>query len=130
MNYAYPPSTIFTSRDLYALIAQWSLPTLVLPIILGNLISFQNHPDVDPITAGIVRLVCAISSHWGVPEELLSSKTRVVSAATVLAFSVAEILAGRGQAQVAKQEPISTRERRFPAVMDTPRATRRLLTES
>lgn len=129
MNYAYPPSSVFTTKDLYTLIAQWSLPTLVLPIILGNLISFQSHADVDPITAGIVRLVCAISSQWGVPEELLSSKTRIVSAATVLAFSVAETLAGRGQERVEAR----TEGRPFPAlngIMDTPRATRRLLTES
>ena len=68
------------------------VPTVLLPVVFGYLISFRHHEGVDPISSGIVRLVCAVSSPWGVPEGLLSQKARVMSAATALSFAVAEAL--------------------------------------
>lgn len=62
----------------------------MLPVIFGAVISFRGRKDVDPVSSGIVRLVSAVASQWGVPEQLLSPKTRILSAATALSFAVAE----------------------------------------
>lgn len=113
----YPPASVFLSKDTYALISQWAVPTLVLPVIFGNLISFQTQKDVDPISAGIVRLACAVSWSWGVSEDLLSTKTRVVSAALALSFAVAEKLS----------QPQSTPESKISNGPSS-RPSRRLLT--
>ena len=107
----HPPAAVFFSKDLYALVLQWAVPTLFLPFVFGFLISFRGRGGVDPISSGIVRLVCAVSSSWGVPDSLLSQKTRIISAATALSFAVAEAL--------------SQPEQRMQ-----PKTSRRLLTES
>lgn len=49
--------------------------------------------DTDPVSAGIVRLAAAVSSDFGVPQTLVSSKTRIISASTALAFAVVELIA-------------------------------------
>ena len=83
------------SRDLYTLLAQWAIPTLVLPLFAGALVTFSDRKDIDPVSSGIVRLACVCSSTWGVPDELLSSKTRIIAAATSLAFATAEAIVVR-----------------------------------
>ncbi|KAF9517382.1 hypothetical protein BS47DRAFT_1339674 [Hydnum rufescens UP504] len=79
LAFTVPPVETLISRDLYLLIAQWAVPTL----------------DIDPVSSGIVRLACVCSSTWGVPPDLLSVKTRVISAATALAFATAEAIVAR-----------------------------------
>lgn len=97
---SHPPAAIFLSKELYILIAAWAVPTIILPVIFGYLISFQGPSGVDLVSSGIVRLVCAVSPPWDVPEDFLSSKTRVISAATALSFAVAEALSRPSEQRV------------------------------
>jgi len=46
-----------------------------------------------------------VSSSWGVPDSLLSPKTRIVSAATALSFAVAEALS-RPTEQPVRSKPV------------------------
>jgi hypothetical protein len=95
LAFTVPPVETLISRDLYLLIAQWAVPTLVLPFLAGALVTFSDRKDIDPVSSGIVRLACVCSSTWGIPPDLLSVKTRVISAATALAFATAEAIVVR-----------------------------------
>jgi len=95
LAFTVPPVETLISRDLYLLIAQWAVPTLVLPFLAGALVTFSDRKDIDPVSSGIVRLACVCSSTWGIPPDLLSVKTRVISAATALAFATAEAIVAR-----------------------------------
>ncbi|KAF8318028.1 hypothetical protein DL93DRAFT_2030375, partial [Clavulina sp. PMI_390] len=88
----YPSGQTLLSKDFSVLLVAWLIPTVVLPYIAGTLISFRNRDSVDEISAGIVRLASAVATSYGIPESVLSSKTRIISAATALSFAVAEIL--------------------------------------
>ena len=61
----------------------------------GRVVNFRDGRDIDPLTSSIARLVCVLSIPWGIPEELLSVKSRILAASTALAFAIAEALNDR-----------------------------------
>ena len=102
----------------------WFIPTLLVPSICGNLISFApdaNNPSprpqsvsqiipFDPLTASIVRLAAEIAYPYGSIEtrtevlglDVLGFRFRVLNASIGLAFAFAEAVAGAPQAFVEK----------------------------
>ncbi|KXN85804.1 hypothetical protein AN958_10811 [Leucoagaricus sp. SymC.cos] len=68
----YPPLSTFQTSAFWITILHWFIPTLLLPALLGNLISFNpalNHHrsqskeivSFDPLTAAIIRLAVHIA---------------------------------------------------------------------
>ena len=89
----YAPLSYLLSAHLYKQIAIWSLPTILAPQIAGALISFTTPPkDVDPLSAGIVKLALAaiLDDSWFAVQGRSIAQWRVVGAATSLAFALAE----------------------------------------
>jgi len=95
INLPHPPVTLAFWEALFILLAKWSLPTLIIPQMTGRVVNFRDGRDIDPLTASIARLVCVLSIPWGIPEELLSVKSRILAASTALAFAIAEALNDR-----------------------------------
>jgi len=98
-------------------IAHWAIPTLIIPAIVGHMVSFNpaiksaslgTSPTVffDPLTASIIRLAAQVGypySHFeqGRPDpglDVLGFRWRVLISAVGLAFSFAEAIAGAPQA--------------------------------
>jgi hypothetical protein len=98
LDIPYPPKETITSLELYTLILKLVSQAYILPALFGSLISFSNHTNavVDPVTSSIVRLVAAVSHDFGVPEEFVSQKTRIVGGGTALAFAFAESVVASG----------------------------------
>ena len=95
VNIPHPPMTLAFWEALFFLLAKWSFPTLIIPQMTGRVVGFSDRRDIDPLTSSIARLVCVLSIPWGIPEEFLSIKTRVLAASTALAFAMAEALNDR-----------------------------------
>ena len=92
----YPTPSFFLSGTFWAILAKWSLPTLVIPQLCGALISFSIPPrEVDPVTIGIVRVACSVASHWGIADNVLGSRWRILSASVGAAFAFAEAVGER-----------------------------------
>ena len=95
----YPTPSYLFSGTFWTILAKWSLPTLVIPQLCGALISFSIPPrEVDPVTIGIVRIACSVASHWGIPDDVLGSRWRLLSASVGAAFAFAEALGERRKA--------------------------------
>ncbi|KAG8753479.1 hypothetical protein FRC14_006007 [Serendipita sp. 396] len=89
----YPPISYLLSGHLYKQLVYWSLPTVVVPQIAGSLISFSTpRKDVDPLSAGIVKLALAIimDESWFAVQGRTIGQWRVVGSAASLAFALAE----------------------------------------
>ena len=87
----YPPMSYLLSTPLYKTAVAWAIPTLIIPQLFGTLISFSSpRKEVDPLSAGIVRLAIVAAGTWGLDNDVLSSKWRILSAAVSVAFAVAE----------------------------------------
>jgi len=95
VNIPHPPMILAFWEALFFLLAKWSFPTLIIPQMTGRVVGFSDRRDIDPLTSSIARLVCVLSIPWGIPEEFLSIKTRVLAASTALAFAMAEALNDR-----------------------------------
>ncbi|KAF8331602.1 hypothetical protein F5887DRAFT_1141051 [Amanita rubescens] len=119
----YPPLEIFRTRAFWLVLLHWFIPTLLVPAIVGNLISFTpgaNFPETsavdatptpqvlpfDPLTASIVRLAAEIAYPYTLVEarsevlglDVLGFRWRVLHASIGLAFAFAEAIAGAPQA--------------------------------
>ncbi|KDR74156.1 hypothetical protein GALMADRAFT_212311 [Galerina marginata CBS 339.88] len=127
VSLTYPPSSIFTTYTFWAVILHWAIPTLIVPTLVGCIISFNpsNAPSkakllahahhikdttsavapLDPLTASIIRLAAqtaypyaAIGTRTNVVGlDVLGSNWRVLSASVGLAFSFAEAISGAPQ---------------------------------
>ncbi|PPQ74525.1 hypothetical protein CVT26_007921 [Gymnopilus dilepis] len=122
----YPPSGVFQTYAFWAVVFHWAVPTLILPTLVGCLISFNpNQPPkpkskspttpspskrpvapLDPLSASIVRLAVqtaypytTIATRTGVVGiDVLGSQWRIWSASVGLAFAFAEAISGTPQA--------------------------------
>jgi hypothetical protein len=105
---AYPPLAFLLSVRLYKQLSYWFIPTVLAPQIAGSLISFTTPPkDVDPLSAGIVKLALAVilDDSWYVVGGRTVSQWRIVGAATNLAFAMAEAVEER---RVVTREPATS----------------------
>lgn len=95
------------------IILQWAIPTLIIPALVGTIISFnppappsqppynQPPPPFDPLTASIIRLAAQVGYPFPLIErstqtsglDVLGFKWRVLNASVALAFSFAEAIA-------------------------------------
>ncbi|KAF8130384.1 hypothetical protein EV363DRAFT_1417450 [Boletus edulis] len=104
----YPPLATFQSFVFWSVLLHWSIPTLIIPALLGSLISF--HPanatsarvprvlPLDPLTASISRL----AAQYGYPYKALDAaitgidvvgpQWRILNAAVGVAFAFAEAI--------------------------------------
>ncbi|KAF8510035.1 hypothetical protein JB92DRAFT_2831720 [Gautieria morchelliformis] len=107
----YPTPSYFLSGTLWAVLAKWSLPTLVIPQLCGALISFSVPPrEVDPVTIGIVRVACTVASRWGITDDILGSQWRILSASVGAAFAFAEAVGQRRRASLLSQSTLTSQE--------------------
>ncbi|KAG5646158.1 hypothetical protein DXG03_004211 [Asterophora parasitica] len=101
----YPPLSAFQSPAFWLVLLHWAVPTLIAPIIVGSLISFNPVPtQFDNLTASIIRL----AAHVGYPYtsfengiqglDVLGSRWRVLNASVGLAFAFAEAISVSPQA--------------------------------
>lgn len=96
LSIPYPTPSYLVSATLWSLLAKWSLPTLVIPQLCGALISFSvPERDIDPVTVGIIRVACSVASHWGITNDVLGSRWRILSASVGAAFAFAEAVGQR-----------------------------------
>jgi hypothetical protein len=121
----YPPFDIFKTQAFWLVMLHWFIPTLLVPSICGNLISFtpsETHPSsprplfasriipFDPLTASIVRLAAEIAYPYASIEtrteilglDVIGFRFRVLSASIGLAFAFAEAIAGAPRVFVEK----------------------------
>jgi hypothetical protein len=118
MSLVYPPLGTFQTIAFWTVLLHWFIPTVLSPLVIGNLISFnptlnqrqrEDNKDVvifDPLTAAIVRLAAQIAYPYtpldirsGVQGlDVLGFKLRVWSASLGLAFAFAETISGAPQA--------------------------------
>ncbi|PPQ98649.1 hypothetical protein CVT24_004147 [Panaeolus cyanescens] len=118
VSIAYPPLSTFQASAFWLTLFHWAIPTLIVPTVLGSLISFspvapsppptgsetpaQPVAPLDPLTASIIRLVAQIAYPYEslsarnniVGLDVLGPNGRVLSASTGLAFAFAEAIQG------------------------------------
>lgn len=104
----YPPVATFLSSVFWTVLLHWSIPTLIIPVLLGSVISF--HPanatsarvprvfPLDPLTASILRL----AAQYGYPYkafnttiegiDVIGPHWRILNAAVGVAFAFAEAI--------------------------------------
>ncbi|KAG5636987.1 hypothetical protein H0H81_006193 [Sphagnurus paluster] len=137
----YPPLAVFQDYVFWSIILHWALPTLIIPAIVGNLISFSPKtvgqqqqppsPDVpyptapfDPLTAAIIRLAAQVGYPFALLEsdvyrlDVLGPRWRVLNASVGLAFAFAEAIAGTPQVFARTLVKEQRRERRL---LESPR---------
>lgn len=115
----YPPWHVFQTYAFWMVLGHWIIPTLIIPAIVGNLVSFKppslgthststgTSPAIqfDPLTASIIRLAAHVGYPFALLEQngrlqgldVLGFKWRVLSAAVGVAFAFAEAIAGAPQ---------------------------------
>jgi len=117
----YPSPAFFLTPTLWTLLGKWIIPTCVIPMFFGALISFTSFPlplssfpstpnpsgsttnpyrpspsrDLDPVTMGIMRVAFTAASKWGIREEVLPWEWRMISACVSGAFAFAEAIGER-----------------------------------
>ncbi|KIJ25720.1 hypothetical protein M422DRAFT_38512 [Sphaerobolus stellatus SS14] len=114
----YPSPHFFLTSTLWVLLGKWLVPTCVIPMFFGALISFNNlasipsvsaasspdtyRPsparDLDPVTIGIMRVAFTAASNWGVADDVLPWHWRLISASVSAAFAFAEAIGERKRA--------------------------------
>ncbi|KZV79849.1 hypothetical protein EXIGLDRAFT_734152, partial [Exidia glandulosa HHB12029] len=100
----YPPLAYLLSTAPYSTLFLWSLPTLLIPQLFGALISFSTpRRAVDPLSAAIVRVACAVAGGLGVGGQTaqvgVSWHWRVLAASVAAAFALSEAVESAGQSR-------------------------------
>ncbi|KAJ7918703.1 hypothetical protein B0H13DRAFT_274490 [Mycena leptocephala] len=113
----YPPSHILSYPGFIPTLTHWFIPTLLLPVLFGTVISFSpavptatptRAVPFDPLTASIIRLALQFAYNPATPptpgtgtgmgpiyaQDVLGVRLRVLNAAVCLAFSFAEAIKG------------------------------------
>ncbi|KAJ6581267.1 hypothetical protein B0H19DRAFT_1114522 [Mycena capillaripes] len=111
----YPPSYTLSYPGFIPTLTHWAIPTLILPALLGTIISFSPATPTatptravpfDPLTASIIRLALQFAYNPATPptpgpgngplyaQDALGVRLRVLNAAVGLAFSFAEAIKG------------------------------------
>ncbi|KAG8908837.1 hypothetical protein FRB99_003075 [Tulasnella sp. 403] len=96
----YPPASFLKSVSTYSLLLRWAIPNLLLPQMIGVLVSFRageqwiQARQPDPLSAAIVRIACAIAGDWGINWSALgvTPKWRILGASVAGAFALAEAI--------------------------------------
>lgn len=116
----FPQWAVFQTHAFWMTIVHWAIPTLVIPAIVGSVVSFNpatpnmHSPLIgasqttpfDPLTAAIIRLAAQVGyPYTGLEQELphldvVGFRWRVLNASVSLAFSFAEAIARAPQAFV------------------------------
>ncbi|KAF9238390.1 hypothetical protein BU15DRAFT_47731 [Melanogaster broomeanus] len=129
LSIPYPPLITFQSPAFWRVLTHWSIPTLVIPAVLGSIVSF--HPanatsariprvlPLDPLTASIMRL----AAQYAYPYEALNTtlpcvdvigpRWRMLHAAVgvALAFAEAIFIAPSAYAEARVRQRASTAKR-------------------
>jgi len=111
-----PQWAFFQTPSFWRVILHWAIPTLIIPAIVGHVISFSpatqsTHPGTpliatfDPLTASIIRLAAQVGYPYphlaqGQPDQeldVLGFRWRVLISSVGLAFSFAEAIASAPQ---------------------------------
>ncbi|KAF5353563.1 hypothetical protein D9756_008095 [Leucocoprinus leucothites] len=136
----YPPVSTFQTSAFWTVLFHWFIPTLLLPSLLANLISFNptlthlrdTHKDAliafDPLTASIIRLAAHIAYPYASLDlqsgvyglDVLGFKLRVWSASLGLAFAFAETISGAPNAFAQSLRRDSSRRFLTPSRASTP----------
>ncbi|KAH0834027.1 hypothetical protein J3R83DRAFT_11264 [Lanmaoa asiatica] len=104
----YPPLVTFQSSAFWSVILHWSIPTLIIPTLLGSVISF--HPanatsarvlrllPLDPLSASILRLAAQCGYPYKALDttvegiDVIGPQWRILNAAVGVAFAFAEAI--------------------------------------
>ena len=99
----YPPGEYLMGSSLYLTLLIWSIPNLIIPQVVGSLISFKPDGEVqqgpDALTAAITRIACVIAGDWGLGDWRqhlgITQKWRLLGASVAGAFALAEAIGER-----------------------------------
>ncbi|KAF5376096.1 hypothetical protein D9615_007756 [Tricholomella constricta] len=118
LTFHYPPWGVFQTYAFWMVVIHWAVPTLLIPTIVGHLISFNPstsarqlsfseapYPSTpfDPLTGAIMRLAAHVGYPFASFEngvkglDVLGFRWRVLNASVGLAFAFAEAIAGTPQ---------------------------------
>ncbi|KAG2032851.1 hypothetical protein BDR03DRAFT_969024 [Suillus americanus] len=104
----YPPARTFLQPPFWTVLIHWSIPTILIPLVFGILVSF--HPAnstsartprviaLDPLSASIVRLAAHVAYPFRALEaslqgvDVIGQKWRLLTASVVVAFAFAEAI--------------------------------------
>ncbi|KAG0707180.1 hypothetical protein DFH29DRAFT_897369 [Suillus ampliporus] len=104
----YPPAQTFLQLSFWTVLFHWSVPTILIPLVFGLLVSFHpaNSTSVriprvlalDPLSASIARLAAHVvypfqtldASLQGV--DVIGQRWRLLTASVVVAFAFAEAI--------------------------------------
>ncbi|KAJ7355519.1 hypothetical protein DFH08DRAFT_772563 [Mycena albidolilacea] len=144
---SYAPGYTYRYPGFIPTLTHWFIPTLLLPALVGTLISFSPATPTatptraipfDPLTASIVRLALQFAYNPASPpapgsgvsptyaQDPLGPQLRVLTAAVGLAFSFAEAI--KGAPAVWAKELLATRKEDQADSEDVPVPGRRALT--
>ncbi|KAG8931982.1 hypothetical protein FRC01_000506 [Tulasnella sp. 417] len=121
MHVPYPPSWFLQTLWPYTTVLLWLIPTVILPQLIGTLVSFrpathgavkgdgeatevrQAGGEADPLTAAIIRVACVFAGDWGLDWKTIgiNKKWRVLGSAVAAAFALAEAVGERKAALLA-----------------------------
>ncbi|KAG8857848.1 hypothetical protein FRB96_005567 [Tulasnella sp. 330] len=121
----YVPRDFIVQPEIYYILMRWALPTLLIPLCIGGLVSFrpgQAWSGQDPLTSAIVRIACVFAGDWGLDwsSDLgVSQKWRILSASLAGAFSLAEAIGERKAVPTAvEDQTMDTEEAEEPMASD------------
>ncbi|KAG6855617.1 hypothetical protein H0H87_000252 [Tephrocybe sp. NHM501043] len=154
LPYFYPPLSTFQTYAFWLVLLHWALPTVILPIIAGSLISFTpktssqpatpeapfSQTPFDPLTAAIIRL--AVHANYPYASvavqgaDVLGWNWRVWNAAVGLLFAFSEKLGGSPQATAQiiqteqRKEQLQLEAEASSSLIQSPSVKRRALMSS
>ncbi|KAG9019435.1 hypothetical protein FRB90_002258 [Tulasnella sp. 427] len=121
LHVPYPPGWFLQTLWPYTTVLLWLIPTVILPQLVGTLVSFrpatrgavkgdgeateirQAGGEADPLTAAIIRVACVFAGDWGLNWSTIGidKKWRVLGSSVAAAFALAEAVGERKAALLA-----------------------------